>query len=306
MNRICRQCNGIITDDAAAFCDRCGMPLPPPRERENPICRQCGRVQTDMQSRFCDRCGTPLALPAPVAPQVPAATKRMICPVCGFSNAGFYLFFCRKCGSSLVSAGAYTPRVPDSGRQAVCPSCGFPNSGDNLFFCRKCGSALAPDGPVVETRPAGTGPGRGKIVDHPALTSKQTGTDPAQAYPSPVADLPRSSKEGRQKSSPKKRSLSRKKLVIISAAIILLLLGIAFFTENLPGWGGPGENAGILDNKSTAQIATTPAKVIATPTMPARIIKPGTVSGGPVTNGATAVFTDLPLDTKQITAPDTE
>ena len=280
MNRICRHCNADITDDAAAFCDRCGMPLPPPRQSASLICRQCGRIQSDVQSRFCDRCGSHLTPPATVVPAVPGTIKRMTCPICGSSNTGYYLLFCRKCGSSLVPPGMNTPTGPGSGRQEVCPSCGFPNTGDHLFFCRKCGSALGQEEMGINTRRTGTDQARMQTADYPAPYPGLISKPPARTVQAAAANSAGPLKGGRQKSIPAKRPVSLRKLAIISAIIIFLLIGVAFLTGNLPGLGGSGGNASVMDNKFPAQ--------------PAAIEKSGTASGESIGNRATPVFPDLP------------
>jgi len=278
MNRTCSQCSAVIPDDAAVFCDRCGMPLPPPRQRDPMVCGRCGRILPDMQSRFCDRCGSLLMPPAPHVPHVPGTIKRTTCPVCGFPNAGASLFFCRKCGSSLVPVGRDTPPVPGSGRQAVCPSCGFPNTGDHLFFCRKCGSSLGQGETVREPRSTRAAQAQGRIVDHSAPVPGRTIIPPALAYRASARDLPSVQGDDRQKSFLKKGPVSLRKLAIISLVIIFLLLGIAFLTGNLPGWGGPGENTSVLGSKSPAQ--------------PAAGSQLGKTHGETIGNRATAVLTD--------------
>lgn len=151
--RTCPDCHSPI-DDAAVFCDNCGLRLsksaseprvlPPARPVEAPpartsvtapgVCSTCGHVNVPGEM-FCQNCGVQLAPVAsvPPPPPVPVAPKPVSVPVVGA-----------------------VPMPPASATIQPCPVCGYANVPGDMF-CQNCGSQfplMSEAGPAPAVFPA--------------------------------------------------------------------------------------------------------------------------------------------------------
>ena len=127
-------------------------------------CAHCGR-SNDPGSRFCMDCGKPLsasamALPSPVAPGSPPATRvyatgatagkaatgggaapGLTCSSCGHA-VDATMPFCAFCGAKLEAAPAAASAVPSG----ACPNCGAAIASAEFKFCPNCATPLGKSG----------------------------------------------------------------------------------------------------------------------------------------------------------------
>ena len=96
--RCCTNCGAELAKDAA-FCSRCGTPVPKPKTPERPVCTNCGAVLSEGM-RFCTTCGTPVTQTQAEAASIPEEPQPRLCARCGV-ELDDDARFCVNCGTKV-------------------------------------------------------------------------------------------------------------------------------------------------------------------------------------------------------------